>query len=267
VVWFWLIFRRLAISNRHHRMVEMANAGLAKILTGGSIVGVVDSVRIKMEAVGNVKGDSDGANVGNCPNEIIFIEGRDIMHSSDLGTDVVSFHLFLRAAFSILGGVLVGVFGDNAANVVNVFHGSAGPSAPASIVSKMATGAVDELLLSQASPMRTIKNFRDAVMGFDCPRRRKRPAGSARTLRFDWSYDTLGSPVMEFWKLEPVIDGDWPRRSVRWIAISGLHEVQIFEFRKGQVAEGSVHFHSVARQPLVMGIVVPIDEGGVLGIS
>ena len=104
-------------------------------------------------------------------------------------------------------------------------------------------------------------------MGFDRSRRRKRPAGSASTLRFDWSYDTLGSPIVELWKLKVVIDGDGARRSVRWVAISGLHEVQIFKFRKGQVAEGSVHFHSVAGQPLVITAVVTIDEGGVLGIS
>mmetsp|Transcript_11431 Transcript_11431/g.26917 ORF Transcript_11431/g.26917 Transcript_11431/m.26917 type:complete len:241 (+) Transcript_11431:1559-2281(+) len=240
-------------------MVEVANVGLAKIFTGGSIVGIVDSVRIKMEAVGNVKGDGDRANVGDCPNEIIFIKGCDVMHSSDLGADVVPSHLLLRAAFSILCGILVGVLGNNAANVVNVLHCRAGPSAPASIVSEMATGAVDELLLSQTGPLRTIKNFRDAVMGLDCSCRRKRPAGSASTLRFDWSYDTLGSPIMELWKLEAVVNGNWARRSMRWIAISGLHQVQIFKFRKGQVAEGSVHFHLVTRQPLVMGVVVTID--------
>ena len=91
-----------------------------------------------------------------------------------------------------------------------------------SIVGDFSPAELDELLLSQTSPLRTIKNFRDAVMGFDRSRRCKRPAGSTLALRFDGSYDTLGSPIMELWKLKAIIDWYGTRRSVP-ITISGLH--------------------------------------------
>jgi len=94
-----------------------------------------------MKTAGNVKGDGDRANVGHCLDEIVFIKGGDFVEPADLGADVILPYLFLGPTIFILGGTFVGILCYNAADVVNILHGSTGPSASASIVAKMTTSS------------------------------------------------------------------------------------------------------------------------------